>query len=201
MSDNPLLLNPENITTDRVQPTAARTAPLSYEPLPDSEPSRYYHCVMPSHHMIRHDGKKLAFLFGILETRDMGDIQYLDNEIATGNPYVVNASEEQIHAFKMRMNPKQTIAEELAPAMEAELTARLRASVEARLSGMTLTEEQKAELLSSLEVPVLSDAAKIAGTDTKPADEGIQLRGAVAFQRSVVGGNRTVNALAGKKSS
>lgn len=149
MSDNPLLLNPNNPNGLSVQPVASRTTAF---PIRFQDDFEYFICTMPNHHFVRTDGKRLAFVFGVLATRDMYDIQYMKNEIGDGNPFLRNATTEEIRNYNMRIDPQGTLAKEITPAIEANMKTRLevelRQILEAKMNtlGVTLTDEQKAEL-------------------------------------------------------
>jgi hypothetical protein len=126
--------------------------------------------------MIRTDGKKLAFVFGILSTNDVYDIQYLDAEIKFGNPYVRKASKEEVDFYQMKIDPRGTMEKQLTPEIESrvrvELEVELRKQLEKKLSvlGTDLTQEQKDIFLKLMDQPVPEeqlnrDAKSIAQTD------------------------------------
>lgn len=186
---NPMLLNPENTGQATVQPILGHTAAL---PVTAAKETKYYHCTMPNHHMHRKDGKRLAFVFGVLKTSDFYDQQYLDGEINGGNPFVRLATVQEVHLYNMKVDPQGTIKAQVLPEVEAEvrvkLEVELRDSFEERLNtlGVVLTEEQKAKLKEGLEQPVVPglqepeqniSAANIAGTklvDRLKGGKGIQ---------------------------
>lgn len=156
---NPLLINPANPTATTVPELPRFPGMTPAYPLVFREAAEYYICTMPNHHFCRPDGKKLAFVFGTLCTKDEYDIQYLENEITSGNVYVRKASSAEIEQYHMRIDPQGTMENKLTPQIEqkvrAALDAELRATLEQRLSSMNieLSTEQREALLSSMNTP------------------------------------------------
>lgn len=204
---HPILgMSPENAANSilKVAPIASRTEALPPLQIPEGEPTRYYKCTMQNFNMIRTDGKKLAFVHGILETRDMNDIVYLDYELETKNPFLRKPTDQEIQQYKMMRDPFSAVRERITPEVEAALQEKLSAQLAAVVSKMDLPEEKKAELMASVApAPSLSDEEKIAGTSSKLSKlDIIRMGGAKAmpvptddsFARSVVGSNQTPNA-------
>jgi len=168
LNTNPNLLNPMNTQAQTVPPLAGITQPL---PIILQEKTEYYFCTMQNHHMTRNDGKRLAFIFNTFATKDVSDINYLNAEINANNPYLRKATDDEIRMYKMRIDPKGTLAAELTPQIEEkvrnELEAEINASLEQRLknAGIILTDEQKAQLTVATSVPAMvSDDAKLNGS-------------------------------------
>lgn len=138
---NPNLLNPNDPGGNRVSPVVGHTPAF---PIKFQEQERHYVCTVPNHHMHRKDGKRLAFVHGFLTTRDIFDIQYLDEEIANGNPYIRVATEDEVHSYSMRMNPRKVISEEIRPDVEAQVRNEFTAKLLAL--GIPLTDEQRKSL-------------------------------------------------------
>jgi hypothetical protein len=65
-----------------------------------------------------------------LQTDILEDQQYLEIEIASGNPYVREATVDEIRDAKMRMDPKGTIRAELRPEVEKEICDTLEALIQ-----------------------------------------------------------------------
>lgn len=176
---DPMLLDP--MQRDRVHPIETHTAPF---PRQLQTETRYYFMTRKDHHMIRPDGKKLAFHFRvhatndtisqIYATNDIWDIRYLDQEVADGNPFLKEATEEQIDNYNMRIDPRGTIRRELQPQIEAETTRELMARLQR--AGVTLTPEQQKvfsgeeaveqQMQTAEEQQRAEDAAKVSGADT-----------------------------------
>lgn len=140
-----MLLNSNNRQMEVVQPIAAKTLAFPVSLVQDMH---YFACTMLNHHMHRTDGKRLGFQFGIFATQDMYDIEYMNKEIDAGNIYISKATNEQISIYRMKVDPKAMLTEQLSPQIEAELrdtlNAELRDKMQARLTsiGMVLSEEQ-----------------------------------------------------------
>jgi hypothetical protein len=100
--------------------------------------------------MIRADGKSIIFIFGIHESADENDQKYLEKEIKGGNPFIRRATEEQILAHRMRVNPQATITQQVRPQIVDEVSGNFRARLmEARDKGqINLTDEQIAAMTS-----------------------------------------------------
>lgn len=192
---NPMLLNPFTANQGTVAPIQGHTPAL---PVKKAKEVKYYTCTLLNHHMHRKDGKRLAFVFGILKTDDFFDQQYVDAEINGGNAFIRNSTVQEIHVYNMRVDPQGTIKAQVTPEIEAkvrvELEVELRNSFEEKLNtlGIALTEEQKVALRKDLEhQPVAglteevdSSAANIAGTtllDKLRNSQGIQSGSGTVF--------------------
>lgn len=168
---NPNLLNPNASTTQQVPGLPGITKPF---PVIDTGEPEYFVCTMLNHHMHRTDGKRLAFVFGVLKTSDHFDIEYMRNEIHTGNSFLRLATPQEINNYNMRMDPRGTMQKELTPAIEArvrtELEVELRQSMEERLSslGIVLSDEQKQKLHEAEET---KNSANDLGTGAGTSDE------------------------------
>lgn len=126
MSDQ---MNPSGIPEAlRATAQAAITAP---HPVVDTKITKYYYCTLPNTCMHREDGQKLAFVFNICKTSFKYDQEYLDKEIDKGHPHLRFASEEEIHTFNMRINPRETMKQELLsdPKVRQELEDKIRAEM------------------------------------------------------------------------
>lgn len=152
MSDNPMLLNPNNPNGLSVPVLAARTNAL---PVEIQDETRYYYCSLDNHHMHRTDGKRLAFVFRMLATQDVYDIKYLDSEISSGNPFVRKATDVEINAYNMRVDPKGTMAREMTPALEEKIRTQLEIDIKKAMEdklntlGISLTQEQQDQLFAA----------------------------------------------------
>ena len=189
-----------------VVPGQTETFPLVF--LKDGEESFYYTCTMPNHHMHRQDGKRLAFVFGVLETRDCYDIRYMETEIAAKTPFIRKSTEEEVHSYRMRVDPKGAMRKALTPEIEAqvanELTGKLQTALLGRLTGLgiVLTPEQKAELLEDAPVSVATvtdDTAKLTAADVlarlrSDGVETIQSGTGVVSLQGIVGTDKLPNA-------
>jgi hypothetical protein len=121
-TNNPLgLMNPG---VDQTSPEAIRlSAPVAMTaPLPDKVvETKYYFYPLDSISMHRIDGKQLIFKYGICAAYLKADQDYLDREIAAGNPYLVRATEDQIQHYKMRMDPKGTLETKVRDELEPKI--------------------------------------------------------------------------------
>lgn len=150
---NPYLLNPMNTGQQQVPQAPSFAGMTRAFPVTLRKDPKYYHCTMLNHHMHRSDGKRLAFIFGICETRDEYDIQYLDHEIANSNPFILPATSQQIAIYQMRVDPRGTMIREVTPEIEArvkqELEIELKNSIREKMNtvGISLTDEQKEVLM------------------------------------------------------
>lgn len=160
MSDNPMLLNPNNPNGLSVPGIERRTSAF---PIRLQDTFEYFVCTMPNHHFVRTDGKRLAFVFGVLATKDVFDIQYLESEINAGNPFLREATSDETRNYNMRIDPQGTLAKEITPAIEANMKTRLevelRQIMEAKMNtlGVSLTQEQKDALFSYMPVAEQAD--------------------------------------------
>jgi hypothetical protein len=158
--------------------------------------------------MIRSDGKKLAFVFGILSTNDVYDIRYLDAEIQLGNPYVRKATKDEVDFYQMKIDPRGTMEKQLTPEIEAklrvELEVQLRKELEKKLStlGVDLTEEQKQVLMAvDRQEDKERDAKSIAQTDAiqrlRAASQGGVRSGSGTVRVNTAGTTQDVPSLKG----
>lgn len=179
---NPNLLNPLNPQGQTVPTLPGITKPFPVTMLAEA---KNYICTMLNHHMHRTDGKRLAFTFGHLETKDAHDIEYLDSEINSGNnPFIRRATPEEVNAFHMRVDPRGTMEKQLTPEIEdrvrAELQIELQKSFEEKLRsvGVQFTEEQMQKFLGN-ENP----GAEATSTTTATTDDPSKIAGLDAIQR------------------
>jgi hypothetical protein len=98
---------------------------------------------------------------------------YMDHEIGFGTPFIRHATPEEIHIYKMRIDPKGTMTREITPEIEqrvrVELTAELTEAILHKLSsvGIQLTEEQTKALKPKSDTPeeVTHDEANLKAVD------------------------------------
>ena len=124
------LIDPNASTPHSVSPLKAYTQPFPTVIVQ----AKSYASVIPTMQMHRKDGKKLAFIHGFLETTVKADQEYLDGEIADGNPSIRVATEEEIHRANMRRDPAGTIEAQLRPKIEEELRTKLEADIRAQIA-------------------------------------------------------------------
>jgi len=74
----------------------------------------------------RPDGKKLGFVKGLFKTNVVEDIEYLDTEIANGNPYVKRANKAEIDAAEALFDPLGSLRKRVEKDIGAELYTKLR---------------------------------------------------------------------------
>lgn len=129
----------------------------------------YYYCPVPNASMHRKDGKRLGFINGVFATNIVADIQHLDAEIADGHPALRRATDQEVHSYKMFMDPKGTMKEQLLndpsvrSQIEEELRAKLENEIRAKLAREMGMDVPPASVMGSVEGA--ADAAKLAGTD------------------------------------
>jgi hypothetical protein len=120
----------------------------------------------------------------------------LNAEISSGNPYLRVATTEEINNYRMKVDPKGTMAREMTPGIEAkvraELEITLRAEMEKKLNtvGIVLTDEQR-EVFQKLVVPPLDpldDAKKLASTDVVSRLSGAFTGGIKSGSGTILGG-------------
>lgn len=155
--------NPLNLMNPGVDPSSPEamkvSAPVAITaPLPDKLVDvKYYFYPLHSVSMHRTDGKQLIFLHGICAAYLKADQDYLDNEIVAGNPHLSNATPERIQSYKMKINPKGTIEEEvrkeLEPKVRQELEDKIRAEMASKdankLAGVDEVENKAKALVAS----------------------------------------------------
>lgn len=149
---NPDLLTPGSTTQNSVpKPTKfkhiledGRTVEsVAAMPATKATEIKYYASSAINTNFIREDGKKIVFRNGFYETDLLYDQRYLDNEIVEGNNYIREATPEEVRAAHIRMNPVQTIKDELKndPDFRAEIEADIRAQMlKAAEGGVKVTE-------------------------------------------------------------
>jgi hypothetical protein len=125
----------------------------------------YFTMTLKNHHMHRQDGKRILFVNNVHEAREYHDALYLYNEIKAGMPYLRESTPEEIQVFKMMVNPRGTIIEEVKAEIEQQTRNQLTAELQSL--GIQLTDDQKAALEKLREKDEQSkealDASKIAG--------------------------------------
>lgn len=134
----------------------------------------YYIMVMPAASMHRADGKRLAFVHGILKTDIKADIDYMKEQIENGSQYVREATVNEVREYNIKMDPKGTmrkeVEEELRGTLEEEIRAQLMAELMAsgQLNITPIGQTQQAVDAAN------GDATRLAGTQTPPAKDVIK---------------------------
>lgn len=186
-------------------PVGQRTASIAAQPQHITKPfpatraagKKYYVCSMPHASMHREDGKKIAFVHGFCETDILHDQRYLDNEIDAGNPYVREATEEEVTEAKMRRDPRGTIKEQVRSEIEAELRLQLEAEIRAevaasasdgeKLSGADAVRQKIADAKKSGSVVKTGNATVLMTSQPAPL-QGIVSTGDLAGAEAASGG-------------
>lgn len=101
-------------------------------PVVHTATTKYYYNTVPNVSMHRADGQRIAFIFGIFKTNLKHDIEYLDAEIEAAHPNLRYATPQEIDAYKMRVDPRGTIKEQLLsdPEVMSSLEDKIRAEME-----------------------------------------------------------------------
>lgn len=157
-------------TVDENGRVVQSTAPL---PAVISDVTKHYMCSVPSASMFRHDGKKLPFVDGVLSTNLYHDQAYLDQEIEEGNIYVREATDKEVEALAMKINPEGTMRTKITAEVERDTAQRLDLEIRTKLAlQMNVPVEQIPSTLppepdpKQPELPVVDDAAKLGSTET-----------------------------------
>ena len=162
--------NQGDITYDqldiRSDPNATRTNRVTpqQQPLParPTKVVKYYFCTRLHHQMHRTDGKTLRFDWGVYRTNDYFDQQYLDEEIFRGNDYVREATQEEINAYNMRVDPKGSITREVTPLIRQAFKEELRA----KLQNMTAAGMKAGLSQAQIEALLADDDTDVVGAGT-----------------------------------
>lgn len=169
-----------------VQPLQSHTKPIPPKKVED----RYYFSSARNTSFYRKDGMRLVFTSGIFTSNNEPDHKYLDDEIAGGNPYVRVATEEEIHAHKMRVNPRGTLKAEVTAEVEEEMRERLEREIMEKLRSQG----------------IISDETKVAGVDATASvlerlADGVKSGSGTlvsrSFQSSTVGSDKVAGLAAG----
>lgn len=173
----------------------------SYRPLENIKvDAKYYKSSLQTMAMHRWDGLKIPFLFNFFETDNLHTQRYLDEEIMNGNQFISHATEDDVLRFKMRVNPKGAIEEQLRPKVEEQVKNELAAKLGIDASALD-------ELIASAGT---NDATKLGGSDGPDLTPMEKLKRSMAqkvtgvgtgavvtdpkpFQASIVGSDKTVN--------
>jgi hypothetical protein len=194
MENNPLLLNPQDTAMQPGVPSLTSFKGMTpAEPTVHTGEPKHYVMTLPGANMHRADGKKLAFVFGVLKTDIEADIRYIEEQIKEGVPYLRAATSEEIHSFNMKIDPKGTLRAEVSQQVEADLRQKLeiqiREELEAkyRSGGIVPTGESAAASAVSASN---ADGQKIAGTSaaTSAADKLSQMKAQQLASRGIPSG-------------
>lgn len=117
MQPNPDLLSTSG-AQQTVSPIAAITQPMSNT---RTEPVWFY-CTLPTASFHRQDGKKLPFMHNFYKAETVEDIRYLRNEIVGQNPYLREATSEEMQNVQMKENPIAAIKEQVRAEVENSFT-------------------------------------------------------------------------------
>jgi hypothetical protein len=117
---------------------------------------RYFHCSMTTACFFRKDGKKLPFQQHFFKTNILEDIQYLEEEIRTGNQYVRLATESEVGHAKLLADPMGTVREAVKNDLSLEELQRM-------------IDERRAALAADPARNTEADRKKIEGTELNSA--------------------------------
>lgn len=190
---------------EMVMPLQALTKPMATTVAPTM---KYYWNTAGNTSMYRADGFRMIFNQGFYETNLLASQAYLDNEIAEGHMHLRYASELEIDAYRMRVNPRQTIRDQVKQELEADLRVELEAKIRSELaSGGSSIERQEPQDTNK-------DEEKVQGTDSTQAAldrlaSGLRGRGATIIpqqpetlrQASIVGTDKVAGTSAGSTST
>lgn len=152
----------------------------------------YYFNSEKSASMHRPDGKKLAFVFGVLATNIKQDVDYLEGEIAEAHPHIRHATDQEVDAYNMRIDPRGTVRKSVRAEVEEEvreaLEKKIRAEMEQKYKLRADVPEERAAAANAAAGQAAVDAgnasaAKLSGVDAIRARAaaiagGIQVPGA-----------------------
>lgn len=180
----------------------AKTAPM---PTTRSSETAYYYCPVPNTSMFRPDGMRLVFIQGVHATDLVSTQKYLNDEIAEAHPYLSVATEEQVQRYKMHVNPRGTIEEELRPKLEIELRAKLEAQIREEMMQKGVAPLSSEEKLGGVDSSVAaaktrSGTGMVSSPQPLPAFASPPSPSA-SFQASAVGSDKLAGAAAGSASS
>ncbi len=159
--NNPDLLQAgtDTQTPPSVPALKARTAPLEQHVAPEPV---WFKATIPNCSLHRPDGKRLPFMQGFLKATMQEDIDYLSNEIRTGNPYIALALLEEVAQAKAIEDPVGAMRDALRPEIVKEYVGNLSLdSLEALLA------EKRAA--KAVEIQAATQATNAAG-NSKAAD-------------------------------
>lgn len=186
---------PGDISGLTVPPIEAKTAPL---PTTTSPITKYYHCTVPRSTMIRTDGMQLIFHTDVqIHATNLEESQkYLDKEIVNGVPFLRLATEEEVHAYNMKVNPRATIASELRPEIEQEIREKLEQEIIEKLRNRGINVDNfklgGIEKAVDLRDRVHTDGATVFAPTSSPSS---------SFQNAVVGSDKLGGGAAGSASA
>lgn len=123
-------MSENNLTPEQMQgmPQAKMTAPF---PPIETDITKYYYNSLPNASMHRQDGQRILFINNVFKSHFEYDHKFLDGEIKGGHPHLRMATEAEIQQYKMFLDPRGTIKEELKsdPELRSELEAKIRAEM------------------------------------------------------------------------
>jgi hypothetical protein len=94
---------------------------------------KWYICTVANASLHRKDGTRVGFVSGFLETDVQATQSYLDGEIISGNPFIRLATRQEVQDAKMRINPRETIRQQVREELEAELRIKLEREIKEKL--------------------------------------------------------------------
>lgn len=201
---------PGDLTGMTVAALEAKTAPL---PTTVSPTTKYYFCPVPNTSMFRPDGMRLIFIQGVHETNILASQDYLDCEISgrdfktrqptnDPHPFLTEATPEQVQRYRMHVNPRKTIADELTPQIEERMRDKLESELIARLQSKGVEGAADIVRMAGVERPVDTRERVQSGTGkVAPPLPLSSLEDRSSFQRSAVGSDKLAGAEAGSSSS
>lgn len=148
-------------------------------PVVKTNTTKYYYNTVSNVSMHRADGQRISFIFGIFKTNLKHDLEYLDGEIEAGHPNLRLATEQEVDAYKMRVDPRGTIKEQLLsdPQVMASLEDKIRAEMEQKYAagfgvGMPINDDSQQRIggtesaLSKLKEGIQTGTGRLVPTST-----------------------------------
>lgn len=162
------LLNPgvSPLAAPGVLPDGTRVRPYPAMGTTKLDEPVFFTCTMPNASIHRPDGKRLAFMNGVFKTDIRQDVEYLDNEITEGHPYVKRATDVEVKTYEMKSDPRATIEKELRPKIELEIREKLEQEIRAQVMMSIELENADASKLGGVDGPSNTRAAGTDGNGT-----------------------------------
>jgi hypothetical protein len=165
------------------------TAPMGVE---EATEVKYYYISNAAAKMHRPDGFPIGFIKHVHATKLMATQWYLDMEIESGHPYLRKATTEEVHMYKMTIDPKATITEEVQEEVKNSVTAELMKKLVE--DGLLAADIAATYLQQSGGKDIQSTPTDVINTGN--AQLSLLKQRAASLQQSVVGSNKVASGAA-----
>lgn len=157
-----------------VQPVVALTPMMEQH---QADEAAYFICSLKTAAMHRADGKKLAFIHGVLKTDIKEDIAYLREEVYKHkNPYIREATGSEIDLVEGVLNPRAAMRRSVEAELREKIRAEEREKIVAEMAAQAAVDSSNASaaVLAGVDKSAAPKPSEAAGVQVLPVPQAVQ---------------------------